>query len=81
MRHADASAIDVVVAYRGDWLSLRVTDDGTGMDRRERPGSHGISFMGHRAATIGARLHFATGEGGRGTSVILDIPIPEEITS
>lgn len=78
VRHSGATAIDVELASRDGCLSIRVTDDGAGIDRRGRPGSHGISFMGHRAATIGARLHFATGEGGRGTSVVLDIPIPEE---
>jgi signal transduction histidine kinase len=80
VRHADATAIGVVLAHRDDCLSIRVTDDGAGMNGGARPGSHGLRFMSHRAATIGARLHFATGEDGRGTSVLLDIPTPKEIT-
>jgi signal transduction histidine kinase len=78
VRHADAGCIAVDMAHRDDVLSIRVTDDGKGMPPHVRPGSHGMSFMGHRALTIGARLHVGRGAGGHGTTVVLDIPIDPE---
>ena len=78
VRHARADNIDIVIALDNGRLTIRVSDDGHGLPQRARPGAHGMSFMGHRAATIGARLNFTSGRDGRGTTVALDIPLAEE---
>jgi two-component system sensor histidine kinase UhpB len=77
-RHSGATRIEVGLERRGAQLRIRVADDGRGLPPSARPGSHGTSFMGHRAATIGGRLHFQRGLGGRGTAVVLDIPLERE---
>lgn len=78
VRHADATRIDVALQRYGSCLRVRVADDGHGMPEEARPGSHGLSFMRHRAATIGGRLEFARADGDRGTAVVLDIPLDKE---
>lgn len=80
VRHAGAASIMVDLARRDGCLSIRVSDDGEGLPARSRPGSHGMSFMRHRAATIGARLRVGPGADGRGTSVLLCIPIDQEVS-
>jgi signal transduction histidine kinase len=80
IRHARASRIVVDISHRDGCLSVRVIDDGVGLPVRSRPGSHGMSFMRHRAVGIGARLHIGPGSGGQGTSVELDIPIDQEVS-
>lgn len=80
VRHADAGSIALAFEQRDGMLRARVTDDGRGLPCDGRPGSHGLSFMGHRAATIGGRLQFGRGTGGRGTSIVLDIPLDKEPT-
>ena len=76
VRHSGATRIDLELATRDGWLRARVTDDGRGMPEHTRPGAHGLSFMSHRAATIGGRLEIGPAE-TRGTSVTLDVPIHE----
>jgi signal transduction histidine kinase len=78
VRHSGARRIVVDVEARDGTLRVRVRDDGDGLPADARPGSHGIGFMGHRAATIGGRLRFERGDGGRGTTVALDVPLGEE---
>ena len=78
VRHADASRIAITFSTRRGALRASVIDNGTGVPDEVRPGSHGLRFMSHRAATIGGRLRFARGPDGRGTSVCLDIPLDQE---
>jgi signal transduction histidine kinase len=78
VRHAGATRIEVALEQRDGWLRAHVSDDGRGIPANGRPGSHGLSFMGHRASTIGGRLRVGRGDGDRGTSVVLDVPLDKE---
>jgi signal transduction histidine kinase len=75
VRHASATHIDVNITRRDSSLLVRVCDDGTGMPDEPRPGASGLRGMAGRAATIGADLDIGPGDDGRGTAVILTLPL------
>ena len=63
LKHAGASEVNVTLAQRGDVVTMRIEDDGTGFDAAARiPGlpSLGLTTMRERAEACGARLHIAT---------------------
>jgi two-component system, NarL family, sensor histidine kinase UhpB len=74
LRHSACSTITVRVAVDGGRLSLRVADDGVGMDAVS-PGG-GLRGMQERARMIGAALTVGRGRAG-GTEIrVDDIPLP-----
>jgi len=57
-RHARASRIDVTLALRGNWLHLRVRDNGRGFALSPNAAaSFGLSGMREHAAALGGELH------------------------
>ncbi len=82
-RHAQARSARVVLAHAGPGASLSVEDDGRGFDAaaalsHSRGGNAlGIQGMRERAAMLGASLHIESTP-GRGTRVLVRIPIEEE---
>jgi signal transduction histidine kinase/ligand-binding sensor domain-containing protein len=88
-RHASASKIEVEVTYDSSALSIRVRDDGVGIDKtvlsNGQPGHWGLAGMRERAQTIRAELKMWSREAA-GTEVELVIPASiayprEQITS
>ncbi len=76
--HARASRIKVSLIYAPDSMTLRVTDDGIGIDQSKltsaaRPDRFGIVGMRERAARIHAKLAIR-GTKGVGTEVELIVP-------
>jgi signal transduction histidine kinase/ligand-binding sensor domain-containing protein len=76
--HADARVIQVEIHYGRSQLSLRLHDDGKGIDakilaERKRPGHWGLPGVRERAQRIGARLEFRC-RGGGGTEVEIFVP-------
>ena len=76
LKHAQASAIAIEARARsGNW-SIRVADNGVGLDPEAarvagaQPGRHGLRSMRARAEAIGARLELVAAPGG-GTVWIL----------
>lgn len=56
VRHSDATLVSIAVEAAGDIVSLRITDNGTGISSvRERKGL-GLEIMRYRAFTIGGTL-------------------------
>jgi signal transduction histidine kinase len=56
VRHSGASRIEILVEASGDFISLRVADNGTGIrEAKERRGL-GLAIMKYRAFTIGGHL-------------------------
>lgn len=54
LRHAGASRIEVALRVAPDWLTLEVTDDGTGRPQRfESRGHYGVPGMRERAQALG----------------------------
>lgn len=68
VRHASATCVQIGVSVRGQYLLVRVADNGGGMSRdlATRSGAVGIAGMRERAASIRARLEIH-GRPGRGT--------------
>jgi two-component system sensor histidine kinase UhpB len=73
VRHAAADRSELVLERAPDRLTLRVSDDGRGLDDGA-VASGGIRGMHERAALIHADLTVAPREGG-GTEVVLHVPL------
>jgi signal transduction histidine kinase len=76
--HAKAQNIEAEVAYGDLRFSLRIRDDGIGIDpkvlnRGSRPGHWGLPGMRERAESLGAQMEVWS-ESGAGTEVQLTIP-------
>jgi two-component system sensor histidine kinase UhpB len=71
VRHAGASRAVLALKRAGDGVSLRIADDGRGIDTAVAAGS-GLRGMRERAVSVGGKLSLATG-GGAGLEVRLDI--------
>jgi two-component system sensor histidine kinase UhpB len=72
VRHAEARLVELSLSRIGDILSLRIRDDGIGIDG-SAPGS-GIRGMRERALLLDAALRIDSRPGG-GTDVRLDVPL------
>jgi signal transduction histidine kinase len=70
-KHAAASLVRINIAVEGDgMLSIRVIDDGKGMDfDNVESNSRGVKYMRYRADLIGASVAWSPGEGNKGTMV------------
>jgi signal transduction histidine kinase len=76
VRHAHASCISTTVATtRGGRLILYVSDDGVGIPlRRQNVRSLGLLGMSERARKLGGEVRI-TSRAGRGTRVLLTLPL------
>ncbi|WP_425245087.1 histidine kinase [Streptomyces sp. NEAU-NA10] len=77
-RHARARTCTVTLAGlapgTGPRLTVSVEDDGRGMGPGVRAGV-GTQSLRERAETLGGTVTWQPGEGGRGTRVVLDVPL------
>jgi signal transduction histidine kinase len=75
LKHASARNIEVFVDTVGEWLVIRVRDDGVGLpnDRRRTLRSHGLAAMRHRAIGLGGEWRIARVE--RGTEIEVRLPM------
>jgi len=76
VRHADCEKIEIKLSNRNGRAEVAVVDDGVGLPDPPPPGGHGLRSMRGRAETIGAELDIGPGNDGRGTRVVLALPIP-----
>jgi two-component system sensor histidine kinase UhpB len=76
-RHAHASKVDLGLTRRGGRLVMRVADDGVG--GANAAAGAGIQGMRERAQMVGGQLAVRPAQ-GRGTEVLLEIPITEPTT-
>lgn len=76
-RHSEGTNIEVEITYRREFLSVRVRDNGRGIEKEVltagRKGHWGLSGMRERAADIGAKVSFWS-SAGRGTEVEITVP-------
>jgi two-component system sensor histidine kinase UhpB len=80
VRHADASAVDLVLTHDDRRTVLTVADDGRGLPPGALPSPNGIRGMRERAMLIGAGLTI-TVPADAGTQVRLTVPhLPESST-
>ncbi|MGB7588654.1 MAG: HAMP domain-containing protein [Solirubrobacterales bacterium] len=79
-RHANASAVEVVLTFEPDLVSLEVKDDGAGFDAeqaRVAPSSVGLIGMRERAQLIGGVLAVRS-KPGEGTQLSVTVPTEGE---
>lgn len=77
-QHAHATKIEAEVTYGGEQFSLRVRDDGDGIDpgvfqEGKRAGHWGLPGMRERADGFGGQLHVWS-EAGAGTEIEVTVP-------
>jgi signal transduction histidine kinase len=76
IRHARATRFTVMLVPEGDGHLLTIEDDGVGLGRGRRRGSHGLMGMNHRVRVLGGTIAF--GRGAKG-GVRIDIKIPRHV--
>jgi signal transduction histidine kinase len=76
-KYAQASRVEIDLSDREGFLTLEVTDNGCGMTaaQREKPRSFGLRGLQERARTVDGWLDVSS-QPGRGTSIIVSIPLP-----
>ncbi|MFE9996957.1 sensor histidine kinase [Streptomyces avermitilis] len=83
-RHAGARTCTVILAglvpEAGPRLTVSIEDDGRGIGPAARPGV-GTQSLRERAETLGGTITWQPGEGGRGTRIVLSVPVREDEVS
>jgi signal transduction histidine kinase len=75
-KHAGASIVRAAVDMDGEHVSIKVTDNGRGIDPAKlREDSRGVRYMRQRADLIGATIAWRSGEDGKGTTVEIRISL------
>ncbi|MBS7781049.1 ATP-binding protein [Acidovorax sp. CCYZU-2555] len=76
-KYAQASRVEIDLSDCEGFLTLEVTDNGCGMtaEQREKPRSFGLRGLQERARTVEGWLDVSS-QPGRGTSIIVSIPLP-----
>jgi len=76
VRHAKSTVITTSLVWNAPDLTLKVTDNGSGISasRLEQTAGFGMANMRARAEKLGAKLQIETSV-GRGTSIIVTLPI------
>ncbi|HHO76285.1 MAG TPA: PAS domain S-box protein [Deltaproteobacteria bacterium] len=70
LKHGKAKRINIDLLYDSNIVTLRIKDDGSGMQHEENPHGMGLKIMNFRANMIGADLHI-TSDHDSGTLVTL----------
>jgi two-component system sensor histidine kinase UhpB len=75
-RHAQATRVRVQISADAGWLTLEIQDNGRGItsEERQRAKSFGLLGMNERATLLGGEFTIS-GELGRGTTVLVRIPL------
>ncbi|NCP86839.1 MAG: hypothetical protein CO094_08715 [Anaerolineae bacterium CG_4_9_14_3_um_filter_57_17] len=73
IRHAQTDSIEIGLCYVDEHLRLTIRDFGLGL-AEDREAGFGLRNMRDRARLLGAELHFESAP-GKGTTVILDLPM------
>lgn len=72
VKHAQATTVEVTLQQQGDWMQLRVTDNGVGMKEDSvKPFHYGLQSMRERATKIGGKIEVKPVPDGHGTVVFL----------
>ena len=76
--HAAATSATVALSAADGAVLLEIADDGTGLEAAEPSleGHHGLTNMRRRATSLGGSLRIESGP-GRGTRIIVSLPLPE----
>ena len=77
-KHAQASQVELDLSDHEGFLTLEVTDNGLGLSpqARDKPQSFGLRGLSERARTVQGWLDVSS-QAGKGTSIILTIPLAD----
>ena len=79
-RHAGVKQVKIALAYAGDQVAIRITDQGVGFDPAEKfhpPRGWGLAGMRERVEALAGELILRSAP-GKGTSVEVVIPLQSE---
>ena len=78
-KYAECTEVSIEMSDAEGVLTLEVTDNGKGLTREQldKPKAFGIKGLHERARTVNGWLDISS-QSGRGTSVILSIPLQPE---
>jgi PAS domain S-box-containing protein len=81
VRHAEASAVKIVMRQTASATSVTIQDNGRGISAEAigDPASIGLLGMRERADLVGAVLSITTAP-GKGTAVLITVPVPDRRT-
>jgi PAS domain S-box-containing protein len=81
-KHANASSVDILVDRSGDRVTLTVRDDGVGFEAAgaRKPQSFGLLGIRERAYLLRGEAS-VTSEPGKGTTVLVVLPLDDPATS
>jgi ligand-binding sensor domain-containing protein/signal transduction histidine kinase len=74
VRHSGCARAEIDLSLDGNWLSLKLADDGKGFSPTTESDGHGLMSMQERAMSLGGQFTIIS-EGGKGTTVTLKVPI------
>lgn len=82
LRHSGGTRVRVALDHDAEELVVSVSDDGVGLgDFGDGfPAHAGLRIIEQRAAAIGGHVTFAPGLRGRGTSVVVSIPLTDGLS-
>jgi signal transduction histidine kinase len=74
IRHSNSSTCSIELTRTASSLLLKVKDEGSGFDEKSTIENNGLRSMKRRAGNMNGKINIKT-EVGKGTTVILSIPI------
>lgn len=82
LKHAGAQAVVVDVAIDSETFTLRIADDGKGIqpERLKAVGSHGLASMRHRITALGGTFNLKCPEAG-GTTLTAQLPLSRALAA
>lgn len=77
VKHARASAVELTVQVRNEFLAVEIKDNGVGFDIDKVPAGHmGLGTMGERARALGGEYEVES-TAGKGTTVSARVPLAQ----
>jgi len=77
-RHSGTKTVTVKLEKKNKKIVLKIADDGVGFDEQEAAAKKTLGVLGmkERASGIGG-VYLIKGEAGKGTTIIVTVPVPE----
>src|SRR5262249_19501253 len=75
VRHADCERAEIELSLDGNYLAMRVYDDGRGFDPKQASEGNGLESMKRRAKAVGGALEVVS-QPGQGAAIALRVPTP-----
>jgi len=76
-KHSGASQAKIKISTKDSMLSVSISDNGAGLDPKRSPDTPSLGLLGmhERASLVGGKLTVKRNRGGRGLSVVAQLPM------